>query len=86
MTVQPAQIGDHAAEHEKIATALRPVLASLGEQCRSAGSIDAALPMIDEAAHVIASLFVHQMIAASVASFNEGVAAGLLRNKGGPLQ
>lgn len=86
MTEQPAQTADYSAEHEEIAAALRPVLTSLGEQCRSAASIYAAMPMIHEVARVIAGLFVEQLQAASVASFNEGVAAGMLRSAGGTLQ
>lgn len=87
--MMPARIcplKDYAAEQAKIAAGLRPLLASLAAQSIQAGNIEAATPLIIEAARVLSAELVTTLRNASVQSFNDGVAAGLLRNDGGALQ
>lgn len=87
MTRKPAcLLDDYTAETERMRAGLRPLLVSLVEQSIQAGSIEAATPFVDEAARVLSEETVNNLRAAIVASFNDGVAAGLLRNEGGALQ
>lgn len=75
---------DLSIEQEKIAAALHPVLASLIEQCQQSPGNVAALVM--SAAGTLAGMFAQRVQVVSIASFHEGVAAGMLRSSGGPLQ
>jgi hypothetical protein len=63
----------YASETEHIRAGLRPLLVSLVEQSIQAGSIEAALPIINEAARLVSEGFVESLHTASVESFRDGL-------------
>lgn len=83
--MMPARIcplKDYAAEQAKIAAGLRPLLASLAVQSIQAGNLEAATPLIAEAARVLSAELVTSLRNASVESFNDGLKAAGRENEG----
>lgn len=76
---------DSRSDSDVIVNSLRPLLVELSGRSIELGSVDAAQPLIDKAAHFLAVEYVESMRETAVAAFNEGLKAGLERT-GTPLQ